>query len=100
MTEVRDAADKATAAVASAFDEYEKHKNAANLRTLKYAIANMPANMTFAAKSLSEHAENVVQRARADVEAMVMHQAEQMGIEPAQLGALELTTGKEGGGES
>jgi hypothetical protein len=46
----------------------------------------MPANMTFAAKSLSEHAENVVQRARADVEAMVLAKAAQLGLEPGDLG--------------
>jgi hypothetical protein len=42
--------------------------------------------MEFAAQSLSEHAENVVQRARADIEAVVMVKAQQLGLNPGDLG--------------
>lgn len=94
MREVRDAADKSVAEVQAAFDAYEEKKNAANLRNLKYAIQNMPANLTYTAKSLTEHAENVVQRSRADIEAMVIQKAKQIGIEPGELGiTLELEQG-------
>lgn len=96
MAEVRGAADKAQAEVQAAFEAYEAHKTAANLRMLKYAIENLPANLSFAAKSLSEHAENVVQRSRADIEAFVVQKAQQLGLDPADLGGLpELTAGKE-----
>jgi hypothetical protein len=42
------------------------------LRTLRVRTENLPSNMEFAAKSLTEHVENVVTRARADVESMVV----------------------------
>lgn len=97
MDEVRDAASESTLKVQAAFAAYAEHKTAANLRTLEYAIKNMPANITFAAKSLSEHAENVVQRGRADIEAMVVSKAQQLGLEPADLGlaAAQLGEGSE-----
>jgi hypothetical protein len=88
MDEVRNAADESIAKVAEAFAAYEEKKSAANLRNLKFAIANMPANMTFAAKSLAEHAENTVQKARADIEAMVVTKAEQLGLNPGDLGGV------------
>lgn len=93
MKETRGAADQAFQAVREAFEAYDEKRNAANLRTLKYAIANAPANVEFAGKSLNEHAENVVQKARADIEAMVTSRARQLGIEPGELGALELEPG-------
>lgn len=88
MDEARRAADKAAAEVAAAFAAYKAHKTAANLRSLQAAIENMPSNVKFAAKSLSEHAENVVQRARADIEAMVVAKAEQLGLDAAELGVM------------
>lgn len=93
MNETREAADEAFNAVAEAFAAYEEKKNAANLRTLKYAIQNAPSNIEFAGKSLTEHAENVVQKARADIEAMVLAKADQLGIEPSDLGPLALEEG-------
>jgi phage shock protein A len=86
MDEVRDAAARAVQEVREAFEAYAERKTAENLRTLRARIENMPANITFAAKSLSEHAENVVQRARADVEAMVVSKVEQLGVDPGDLG--------------
>lgn len=51
-------------------------------------------NVAFAARSLNEHAENVVQRARADIEAMVLSKATQLGLDPADLGTVpQLETG-------
>jgi hypothetical protein len=90
MNEVRTAADDAFAEVKAAFEAYEQKKNAANLRNLKYAIQNAPSNIAFVSKSLGEHAENVVQRARADVEAMVVAKAEQLNLDPAELGGTKL----------
>lgn len=93
MDEVRNAANKAAEHVREAFETYTEKKTAANLRTLQYAIENMPANIAFAAESLSEHTENVVQRARADIEAMIVSKAQQIGLEPADLGGMALLTG-------
>ncbi len=42
------------------------------IRTLKYRIENAPANMEFAASSLTRHVENVVTKARTDIEAMAV----------------------------
>ncbi len=50
------------------------------IRTLKYRITNAPANMEFAAESLTTHVENVVTKARADVEAMVVDAAARGGL--------------------
>lgn len=96
MDEVRGASGKALEEIQAAFEAYETKKNAANLRTLKYAIANAPSNMEFAAKSLSEHAEDTVQKARADIEAMVLAKAQQLGLEPGDLGGLaQLSAGED-----
>lgn len=93
IDEVRGAADKAFGAVQEAFDAYAEKKTAANLRTLKAAIANAPGNVEFAGKTLTKHAENVVQRARADVEAMVNAAAAQRGLDPGDLGAPQIEEG-------
>lgn len=85
MDETRGAAEKAFEEVQAAFEQYEAKKNAANLQRLKYAIKNAPSNIAFAGESLVEHAENVVQKARADVEAMVVSKAAQLGLDPGDL---------------
>lgn len=85
MDEVRVAADEAVAKVAEAFAVYSAHKTVTNLRSLEYAIKNMPANVEYAAKSLTEHTENVVQKARADIEATAVAAAKRLGIEPAEM---------------
>jgi hypothetical protein len=99
MAEVKNAAVETFGKIRAARDDYEQavaEKAGAKvikekLRTLHYAIENSGANMTFAAKTLAEHAENVVQKARADIEAMVYQQAALLGLtgEQAQ-GLLEL----------
>lgn len=94
MDEVRNAATKAQEDVRRAYDAYTEKKTAENLRSLKAAIDNMPSNLRFAAESLSEHAENVVQRAKADIEAFVINKAEQLGIEPSEIGTLQLGAGE------
>lgn len=93
MDEVRNAAVEAQQKVLAAYEAYEAHKTKDNLRTLKATIDNLPSNLRFAASSLSEHAENVVQRARADIEAMVLTKAQQLGIEPGDLGVALLPEG-------
>lgn len=86
MAEVRGAADKAMRTVLKAFENYAEHRTKGNLQSLEHAIRNLPANLTFASRSMEEHAENVVQRARADVEAMMLTKAKQLGIDPGDIG--------------
>lgn len=94
MDEVRGAAHEALAAVREAFSAYKAHKTAANLRDLEIRLQNAEPNISFAATSLNEHAENVVQKARADIEAMVVAKARQLGLDPGDLGGIhELTEG-------
>lgn len=97
MAEVRNAGDKVLAEIREAFAAVEEKPTEANIRGLKVAIENATPNMEFAAKSLSEHAENVVQRSRADIEAMVTAKAQQLGLTAADLGgAPELGAGEGG----
>ena len=95
MDEVRRAGDEALAEIRRAFEAVKEKPNKGNLRHLEAMIENAPSNMQFAAKSLSEHAEGVVQKARVDIESMVLSKAEQLGIDPAELGELpQLTEGE------
>ncbi|HEV7872112.1 MAG TPA: hypothetical protein VGO95_12725, partial [Modestobacter sp.] len=59
---------------------------------LRHAINGVEATLTFAASSLSEHAESVVQKARADLEAMVAQEVSRLGLEPSETRLLELPT--------
>lgn len=54
------------------------------MNNLHYAIENAEGEVAFASKQLAEHTENVVQRARADIEAMVTNKAVQLGIDSAE----------------
>lgn len=79
--EVKNAASKAVAelqaahaAVDEAFERGAGKKEMRDLlRNLRIKTENLPANMEYTAKSMSEHVENVVVKARADVEGMVIH---------------------------
>lgn len=67
------------------------------LHTLKMRIKNATPNVDYAGKKLAEHAENVVQKARADIEAMVTHKAAQLGLTGADAqGLLSLEVGEGG----
>lgn len=88
MAEVRNAADKALEKIREAFAAVEERPNKSNIRALKIAIEHMPANMAFAAQSLTDYTENVVQRATADIEAMVIAKAKYLGIDPAEVGVM------------
>ena len=87
MRDTRDAAKRAFDGIASAFRVYEETPSSPKAakdearRTLQATIDNAVPNVAFAGKSLSEHAENVVQKARADVEAMVASKATSLSIE-------------------
>jgi hypothetical protein len=99
MQEVKGAAVKAFGRIREAMQDYEEavaQKLGAKIikerqRNLHYAIENSGANMTFAAKQLVEHTENVVQKARSDIEAMVQAEAARLGLTAGQAqGLLEL----------
>lgn len=66
--------------IEEAFKVYKAKPNAANRRALEVAIQNASANIDFAAKKMTEHAEAVVQKARADIEAMMANAAAQRGL--------------------
>lgn len=96
MVETREAADRAWATIREKLDAYVAHKTAANLRALQAAVDNATANVAFAGKMLVEHTENVVQRARADIEAMVTTRAAQLGLTAGDLTtALALPAGED-----
>lgn len=99
MNEVKDAATKTFGKIKEALAVYEralsekapaKERNDA-LRMLRATVANTEGNLAFAAQSLNEHAENVVQKARADIEAMIGAEAQRLGLTAGQGGRpLEL----------
>lgn len=101
MRETREAAHRAFDAIVEALDAYEATlKGPAQPRrdalgTLRAKIKNAMPNVDFAGKSLAEHAENVVQKARADVEAMIAAHAAQLGIEAPEASHLAIDSGKE-----
>lgn len=93
MKETREAADRAFEQIKKAMAELEALDSKAGaparreaIRNLHSAIENAPANVAFAGKSLVEMTENVVQKARADVEAFVIAKAHQLGLNPSDIG--------------
>jgi hypothetical protein len=99
MQEVKDAAAKTFGRIREARDAYEQAiADKAGAKVIKearsklhYAIENAGSNLTFASKMLVEHTENVVQRARADIEAQVYQHAARLGLTQAEAqGLVEL----------
>jgi hypothetical protein len=94
IEETKDAADRAYEHIKKSMAAYESliEGNAGArlkreaLRDLHFAIENASSNVEFAGKSLVEATENVVQKARADVEAFVVNKARQLGIEASDIG--------------
>ena len=91
MDEAVTAADRHFDRIREAMDAYSEKRSAANLRALQSAIRNTEANVKFASESLAEHAEAVVAKARADVEAMVDSAARAVGIDPTAV-AIDAAT--------
>lgn len=69
--------------VMEAFETGGKAALRQELRSLGFALRNAPLNMEFAARSLTEHAENVVTKARRDIEGMALAAYEQGALAPA-----------------
>jgi hypothetical protein len=101
MAEASGAAADAFKDVQEALAEYERlvaEKAPAKDRkrayqTLQSRIRNAGPNVEYAGKRLAEHAEDVVNRARADIEAFVTKKAAQLGIDPGELGTFSLLSG-------
>lgn len=99
--ELQRAANETYEHVRKAFKEYEealamtgKGTAAAQKRALfhlKSALDNTAPNVVFAAQRLEEHAEQVVEMSRADIEAIAVRAAEASGIPVSQLLAIEGT---------
>jgi hypothetical protein len=101
MAETREAAQRAfediqkAMAALDALDPKAPAKDRkAALMTLRARIENAPKNVAFASESLVEHTENVVNKARADIEAMVQAKATQLGIASDDI-TLSLTAGED-----
>lgn len=58
------------------------------LTSLGHQVRNAPRNMEFAAQSLTEHAENVITKAKADIEATVADAARGLGLAPGDVAQL------------
>lgn len=92
MDETRQAAAKIKARLDAAVTAVEEKPTKANVRALRNVLNGIEPNIEYAAKSLTEHTENVVQKARADIEAMVVAHADQIGLPAADRPALALGT--------
>lgn len=102
IRETHDAADRAFEQIKAAMDAYDALDSKAPARERKEAlgvlravIRNAVPNVDFAGQSLVEHAENVVTKARADIEAFVVVKARQLGIDVNELdGGSNLAIGR------
>jgi hypothetical protein len=95
MAEVRGAANAQYQEVLEALKVVEEKPTKANIRSLRIALENAPKNVAYTARTMTEHAENVVQKARADIEAMVTAHAEHLGLDAAdRVAALALGSGE------
>jgi len=82
MDYAHQAANKAFESIKAVFQRVKEKPTKANLRDMEIALQNAVPNVDFAGKTLVEHVENTVVKARADIEAMVARHAETLGIEP------------------
>lgn len=96
--EVKNAADEALKEIIAAFDGVKAARIQGGKRvmddainTLENRLENAPKNMEFAAKSLTDHVENVITKAKGDIEGMVTNHARALGMSDEQM--RELTVG-------
>ena len=92
MQETHDAAEEAYSGIQEAFKELEALDSKAGVKErrtvmdkLKYRIKNATSKVDFAGKQLIEQSENVVAKARADIEAIVVAQAQALGMGPEHI---------------
>lgn len=91
--EVKEAAQRMYADALEKLEEVKTKPTKANIRNLEIALRNAKPNVEYTARTLTEHTENTVQKARADIEAMITAHAEKLGLDAAQIVPLELGTG-------
>lgn len=94
IDETRDAAKRMFTNAKEALARVEERPTKANIRALRIALEGAEPNVTYAARTLAEHAENTVQKAKADVEAMIDYRARQLGLDPHTI-SLEVAGPKE-----
>lgn len=83
--EVKETAKRSMEKIEAAFAAVKEKPTKANIRALETQVQHLPANVSFAAESLTEHAENVVNKVRSDIEAYVVTKARQLGVDPEVL---------------
>lgn len=88
--ETKAAAERQYERVKAALAAVEEKPTKANVRSLRLAVDQAAGNVAFAAESLTEHTENVVQKARADIEAMAHSAAVNRGLSPAEFTPLAI----------
>lgn len=87
MDEVKGAAEATFGQIEQAMAAYDALDSKATAKEKRLAIdkvrasvRNARSNVAYTARSLTEHAENVVQRSRADIEAMAVQAADRLGL--------------------
>lgn len=80
MDEAAGAADEVFKRALVALEAAEAKPTKANLRALRLAMESAKPNVDYATKTVTEHTEAVVTKARADIEAMVGSAAERQGL--------------------
>lgn len=101
VAEVKNAGAAALEDIGAAFDKVEEAFDAkagrkemsSLIHHLRCMIDNGPGNMAFTAKSLTEHVEKVVTKAKADIEGMVNRHAATLGLEAGDLPQFALGSG-------
>lgn len=88
--ETRSATVKAVASIKAAAEVVAEKPTKANIRSLMSAIENAGPNVEYASRTLSEHVENVVTKAKYDIEAMVSRHAEAIGLSASDMPVMEL----------
>lgn len=95
VAETRSSADKALSEIVEAEKRLQEALDQkptkikevrAAAQSLHFAIQNAPKNIEFAAKQLIEHTETTINKAKADIEAMVDDRARDLGFSVEQLG--------------
>lgn len=84
------AAERMMEKVKEAARRVEEKPSKANIRDLMNAIDNSTPNVEFATKSLTNHVENVVTKAKADIEGMVIGKAAELGLTAADVPTFAL----------
>ena len=82
------AAERALDEIWEAFRAVEAKPTEGNINTLRNRLENAPKNVKFATDQLTKHTEDVVNKARADIEAYVTTKARQLGVRPEDVAPM------------